>query len=468
MKPFMDEDFLLHSGTARLLYHDFAKKMPIIDYHCHISPKEIWEDRRFSTITEAWLEADHYKWRLLRAGGYPEALVSGDGDDREKFRAFADVLQSAVGNPIYHWAHLELKRYFDFDGVLTPENADEVYDLCSAALAGEDMSVRGLIRRSEVKLICTTDDPADSLEYHRLLAEEESFSTVVLPAWRPEKAMSPHLPGYAEYIGRLGAAAGVEIRSLAGLRSALLARLDFFEEMGCVASDHSLDGSFYRPAETAEAEAVFEKGMRGEPVSPDERMAFQSYLMLFLGREYARRGWVMQLHMGPLRNTNPRLYKAVGPDAGGDCIGRPVDPEGLAAFLGALEADDLLPKTVLYSMHPGDNAMLQSLMGCFQGEIPGKMQHGSAWWFNDTKRGMEQQLESLAAGGLLGKFIGMLTDSRSFLSYARHEYFRRILCNYLGGLVEGGEYPEERLDALGRTVEDICYGNTLRYFGFKL
>ncbi len=468
MKPFMDEDFLLHSGTARLLYHDFAKKMPIIDYHCHISPKEIWEDRRFSTITEAWLEADHYKWRLLRGGGYPEALVSGDGDDREKFRAFADVLQSAVGNPIYHWAHLELKRYFDFDGVLTPENADEVYDLCNAALAGEDMSVRGLIRRSEVKLICTTDDPADSLEYHRLLAEDENFSTVVLPAWRPEKAMSPHLPGYAGYIGRLGAAAGVEIRSLAGLRSALLARLDFFEEMGCVASDHSLDGSFYCPAETAEAEAVFEKGMRGEPVSPKERMTFQSYLMLFLGREYARRGWVMQLHMGPLRNTNPRLYKAVGPDAGGDCIGRPVDPEGLAAFLGALEADDLLPKTVLYSMHPGDNAMLQSLMGCFQGEIPGKMQHGSAWWFNDTKRGMEQQLESLAAGGLLGKFIGMLTDSRSFLSYTRHEYFRRILCNYLGGLVERGEYPEERLDALGRTVEDICYGNTLRYFGFKL
>ncbi|MGI6270075.1 MAG: glucuronate isomerase [Candidatus Howiella sp.] len=464
----MDQDFLLHSGTARLLYHDFAEKMPVIDYHCHISPKEIWEDRRFSTITEAWLEADHYKWRLLRAAGYPETLVSGDGGDREKFRAFANALQNAAGNPIYHWAHLELKQYFDFDGVLTPENADEVYDRCNAALAGEDMSVRGLIRKSNVRLICTTDDPADSLEYHRLLAEDAGFTTAVLPAWRPEKAMSPHLPGYAEYIARLGAAAGVEIRSVAGLRSALLARLDFFEEMGCVASDHSLDGSFYRPGEIEQVEAVFDKGMRGEAVSPGERLAFQSYLMLFLGREYARRGWVMQLHMGPLRNTNPRLYQAAGPDAGGDCIGRPVDPEGLASFLSALEVDDLLPKTVLYSMHPGDNVMLQSLMGCFQGGSAGKMQHGSAWWFNDTLRGMEQQLESLAASGLIGKFIGMLTDSRSFLSYTRHAYFRRILCNFLGGLVERGEYPEEQLDTLGRMVEDICYRNALEYFGFKL
>lgn len=468
MKPFMDEDFLLMSGTARLLYHSYAGKMPIADYHCHINPQEIWEDRRFDTITEAWLEADHYKWRLMRAAGCAEALVTGDADDKKKFRAFAGALSRAAGNPIFHWAHLELKRYFGFDGVLSPDNADEVFELCNARLKDEDMSVRGLIKQSHVKVICTTDDPADSLEYHKLIAGDKSFETAVLPAWRPEKAMNPAGEGFCDYIKRLGQAAGVDINSVAGLKSALSVRLDFFEEMGCSASDHSLSGDFFRESDIAVADEVFAKGMRGEPICEEEIKRYQSYLMLFLGGEYARRGWVMQLHMGPVRNTNPGIYRMVGADAGCDCIGQMVNPESLAEFFGRLEENALLPKTVTYSMNPNDNMVLQSLGGCFQAAgTPGKIQHGSAWWFNDTKKGMEEQLSSLASSSLIGGFIGMLTDSRSFLSYTRHEYFRRILCNYLGGLVESGEYPED-IGTLGGMVEDICYNNTINYFGFEI
>lgn len=466
MKKFMDEDFLLQTDTARKLYHEYAEKMPVIDYHCHIDPREIYENRRFSSITEAWLDADHYKWRLLRAAGYPEELVTGQGDDREKFRAFAAALRGAAGNPLYHWAHLELKRYFGFDGILTAENADEVYDLCQKKLTDQNMRVRGLIKQSRVKVICTTDDPADSLEYHRLLAQDSTFETKVLPAWRPERAMNAGAPGFAEYIARLGEVAGVNIQSLAGLRSALSARLDFFEGMGCTASDHSLSGDFYRSADLQTAEQVFALGLRGACIPAEALKEYQSYLMLFLGREYARRGWVMQLHMGPVRNVNPTLYQAAGADAGGDCIGEQVNIITLSAFLAELEKDALLPKTVVYSMHPGDNLALDSLMGCFQNaEMPSKMQHGAAWWFNDTKKGMEEQLASLASASLLGRFIGMLTDSRSFLSYTRHEYFRRILCNYLGGLVEHGEYPPD-MDYLGQMVENICYYNAERYFKF--
>ena len=468
MKAFMDEDFLLHSDTAKTLYHDYAEKMPIIDYHCHIDPKEIWEDRRFENITEAWLGGDHYKWRLMRANGVSEKLVTGNGDDREKFLAFAGIMGKAIGNPIYHWTHLELKRYFGCDTPISEKTAEEIYELCNEKLKADDMSVRGLIKKSNVKLLCTTDDPADSLEYHRLLAEDESFDTAVLPAWRPEKAMSPNLPGYAEYIAKLSKASDINISSFRELRLALSDRMDFFGSMGCLASDHSLGSDFYRTPDDNRSEEIFKKGMAGERITDDELRVFQSSLMVFLGREYARRGWVMQLHMGPVRNASPTLYKVKGPDAGGDCIGEPVNITSLSKYLAALETDKLLPKTVVYSMNPSDNMPLASLIGCFQSDdAVGKMQLGSAWWFNDTKVGMENQLKYLASASLLGNFIGMLTDSRSFLSYTRHEYFRRILCNYIGELVENGEYPDN-IELLGKMVQDISYNNTASYFGFKI
>lgn len=468
MKPFMDKDFLLDTQTARTLYHEYAAKMPIIDYHCHINPKEIWENRRFSTITEAWLEADHYKWRLMRANGVSEELVTGNGDDREKFLAYANIMDRAIGNPIYHWTHLELQRYFDCDTPLNTRTAAQIYDLCNAKLKEESMDVRGIIKQSNVKLLCTTDDPADTLEYHKLIAEDKSFDTKVLPAWRPEKAMSPHLPGYAAYIEKLASAADTPITCYAELCTALDRRLETFAQLGCVASDHSLSSDFYCTPDMDAAERAFQKGVRGEAVSDDELKSFQSALLLYLGKAYARHGWVMQLHMGPIRNTNPTLLRQKGVDAGGDCIGESVCISALAQFFGALEAEALLPKTILYSMNPGDNMPLASLIGCFQSaDAVGKLQLGSAWWFNDTKVGMQEHLQLLASSCLLGNFIGMLTDSRSFLSYTRHEYFRRILCGYIGRLVENGEYPAD-LPQLGKTVQDIAFNNTVSYFGFDL
>ncbi len=471
MKPFLDEDFLLDTETARLLYHTYAEGLPIIDYHCHVSPKEIWEDRRFATITDAWLEGDHYKWRAIRSNGVPEEAVTGGADPRTRFDAFAALMPKAVGNPLYHWTHLELKRYFGFEGCLWEKTADQVWELCNKKLREPDMGVRGLILRSGVEVICTTDDPADSLEYHEKLREDQSFPVKVLPAWRPDKAIHLTAADFPEYIARLGRAAGMEIRTLADLRDALSARMDFFARMGCLASDHSLGYAFFRPAGEKEADSIFQRALAGDSLAPEEIEQYQTSLLCFLGREYGRRGWVMQLHLGPVRNANTRIFERLGPDAGCDCMGPALDSRPLAAFLDELDRDGLLPKTILYSLHPGDNALLGSLIGCFQNSDrehpapPGKLQQGSAWWFNDTLDGMREQLRTLASTGLLGNFVGMLTDSRSFLSYTRHEYFRRILCGMLGRWAEDGLCPADP-EMLGRLVTDVCHDNAARYFGF--
>ncbi len=466
MQTFMDENFLLETQTARKLYHDHAAKMPILDYHCHINPQEIYEDRHFDTITGLWLKADHYKWRLMRWAGIEERYITGDASDKEKFLKWTEALEGAIGNPLYHWCHLELQRYFGYHGVLNERTAEEVWNLCNEKLQQEGFSVRNLIRKSNVTLLCTTDDPADSLEWHRKLAEDKSFEVKVLPAWRPDKAITPSKADYKEYLSRLEEAAGMKINSFHDLLAALCRRMDYFASMGCRVSDHGLPYVMYAPACEQEIERIFKERLKGNLPSPKEEAQFMTACMIALGREYHRRNWVMQLHYGVKRDNNKRLFGAVGADAGVDCIDNYTPSAQLADFLNALDITKQLPKTIVYSLNPIDNAAIGSVIGCFQeGVCAGKVQHGSAWWFNDHKIGMEEQIKNLAAAGLLGSFVGMLTDSRSFLSYVRHEYFRRILCNVIGGYVENGEYPDDE-EMLGRIVEGICYHNAVRYFGF--
>jgi len=459
MKAFMDQDFLLSTETARHLYHDIAAAQPIIDYHCHLSPQEIFEDRRFENLTRLWLGSDHYKWRLMRSAGVDERYITGDATDREKFQKWAETVGLAVGSPLYHWSHLELRRYFGYTGILNGDTAEEVWQFCGEKLRSPEMSARNLILRSNVKVLCTTDDPADSLEWHRKLAEDKSFPVRVLPGFRPDRALAIEKPDWLDYLSRLG-----EIGSFARLVEALKDRLAFFVSLGCRVSDHGMESVPYEPAAAAKVEEIFQRRLRGEMPSLTERKQFQTALLLALGREYRRCGLVMQLHFGVIRDNSRRVFRSLGPDAGIDSIGDAVSVSELAAFLNALDETDELPKTVLYSLSPGDNAALVSVMGAFQtGETAGKLQHGSAWWFNDHKQGMTDQLMTLAAGGWLAGFIGMLTDSRSFVSYARHEYFRRILCDLLGAWVEDGEYPNDE-KSLRTIVEGICYENAKRYF----
>ncbi len=461
---FLSENFLLKTETARKLYHNFAAKMPIVDYHCHINPQEIYEDRKFDNITQIWLGGDHYKWRLIRSNGVCEDEITGDADDLTKFRHFAKMLSKAIGNPMYHWTHLELKRYFDYDGVLNEDTADEVYALCNAKLQQKDMTVRSLIKKSNVKMIGTTDDPTDSLEWHKKLKEDKSFDTLVAPSFRPDKAVNIDKAGFAEYIEKLSAVAGIAIKTAADVKRALSARLDFFCELGCRATDHGLDYVVYAPASDDEVEAIFKAAINGDSISQEAADKYKTAIMLHLAKEYAKRNIVMQLHYGAQRNTNTKMFKRLGPDTGFDCISVRDCGVAITGFLNALECENALPKTILYSLNPQDNEMLGTILGCFQGtETAGKIQHGSAWWFNDTKSGMEAQIKSLANLSLLGNFIGMLTDSRSFLSYTRHEYFRRILCDILGEWVENGEYPNDE-QTLGTIVADICYNNAERYF----
>ena len=457
MKAFMDRDFLLCSETAKHLYHDYAADMPIIDYHCHLDPREICEDRQFENITQVWLGGDHYKWRLMRSAGVEEKYITGDASDREKFQKWAETLALAIGNPLYHWSHLELRNYFGYDGVLDGDTAEEVWQLCNEKL--KSLSARKLIVSSKVKALCTTDDPADTLEWHRKLAEDESFPVKVLPSFRPDRALGIEKPDYLDYLKRLG-----EITSFAQLAEILKERLSFFVSLGCRVSDHGMESVPYAPADEAVIEAIFQKRLRGELPSACEQEQFRTALLLELGREYHRLGVVMQLHFGVIRDNSHRVFRALGPDAGIDSIGDAPSIKELAAFLGALDDTGELPKTILYSLNPNDNAALVTVMGALQtGEAVGKLQHGSAWWFNDHKQGMIDQLTTLAADGFLAGFVGMLTDSRSFLSYARHEYFRRILCDLIGGWVENGEYPKKD-EALRRIVEGVCYTNAERYF----
>ena len=462
----MDKDFLLETETAQKLYHEYAAKMPILDYHCHINPQEIAEDRKFENITQVWLGADHYKWRQMRSNGVEEKYITGDASDCEKFQKWAETLEKAIGNPLYHWSHLELQRYFVYYGSLNGETAEEVWNLCNAKLQEDGMSARNLIRQSNVTLVCTTDDPVDSLEWHEKIAADESFEVRVLPAWRPDKAMNLEKTDYLEYLKKLEVVSGVKIDSFASLIEALRIRMDYFAEHGCSVSDHGLEYVMYAPASEEEIEAIFAKRLRGEAVSRADELQFKTAYMVALGREYHKKNWVMQLHYGVKRDNNGMIFGKLGPDAGIDCINNYAPSSEMADYLNALAITDELPKTILYSLNPTDNAAIGTIIGCFQSEeARGKIQQGSAWWFNDNKQGMIEQMTSLANLGLLGNFIGMLTDSRSFLSYTRHEYFRRIMCNLIGGWVENGEYPADE-KVLGRMVQDISYNNAVRYFGF--
>ena len=459
MKNFMDRDFLLSNETARRFYHDCAAPMPIIDYHCHLDPREICENRRFENITQLWLGGDHYKWRLMRWAGVEERYITGDAGDREKFQKWADTLGLAIGNPLYHWSHLELKRYFGYDGILNGDTAEEVWQHCNERLKSPSMSARNLILRSNVRVLCTTNDPADDLIWHQKLAADKSFSVKVLPSFRPDRALGIEKPDYTEYLSRLG-----NITSFAQLAEILKERLAFFVSYGCRVSDHGMETVPYAPAAEEEVDGIFRKRLRGEALTLLEETKFKTALMLLLGREYRRLGVVMQLHFGVIRNNSSRVFRALGNDAGIDSIGDHPSIKALAAFLNALDETDELPKTILYSLNPNDNAALVSVIGAFQGgETVSKVQHGSSWWFNDHRVGMRDQLRTLAAGGYLAGFVGMLTDSRSFLSYARHEYFRRILCDLIGSWVEDGLYPDDR-KALRRIVEGICFRNAAGYF----
>ncbi|MCU6725364.1 Uronate isomerase [uncultured Clostridium sp.] len=468
MKAFMDKDFLLSTPTAQKLYHDFAENTPILDYHCHINPKEIAEDRKFENITQVWLGGDHYKWRQMRSNGIDEYYITGGASDREKFQKWAETLEKAIGNPLYHWSHLELRKYFGYEGYLNGETAEEVWNLCNAKLQEDSMTVRNLIKQSNVKLICTTDDPVDSLEWHKVIADDKTFDVQVLPAWRPDKAMNLEKPEYLDYLKTLSEVSGVEVKSFKDLMKALSLRMDFFASMGCCVSDHALEYVMYAPASEEEIEKIFAGRLNGGSVSREDEMKFKTAFMTAVGKEYHKRNWVMQLHYGCKRDNNVFRYNQLGPDTGFDCINNYAPSAQMADFLNALSSTDELPKTILYSLNPNDNESIGTILGCFQGpETVGKIQQGSAWWFNDHKVGMMNQMISLANLGLLSNFVGMLTDSRSFLSYTRHEYFRRILCELIGGWVENGEYPDD-YKALEKIVKGISFNNAVNYFGFDL
>ena len=463
MKNFMSDDFLLTTEIAKHLYHDYAKQMPIVDYHCHLSPKEIWEDKNFETITQVWLSGDHYKWRQMRSNGIEERYITGNASEREKFQKWAETLELAIGNPLYHWSHLELQRYFGYKGHLCGDTAEEVWNLCNEKLKRPEYSARGFIQMSNVTLICTTDDPIDTLEYHQKLKADKTFDVKVLPTWRPEQAMSINKPHYLEYLAKLSKVSGIKITCYDSLLEALKLRMEYFQKNGCIISDHSLDYVMYELVSKKEIEHIFEKRLLEEFLTEKEVKQFETAIMLDLAKEYHKKNWTMQLHFGVKRNNNEKIFKSLGPDAGVDAINNATSSSQMADFLNALAKTEKLPKTILYSLNPTDNAVIGTIIGCFQdSSCVGKIQQGSAWWFNDHKQGMIEQMTSLANLGLLGNFIGMLTDSRSFLSYVRHEYFRRILCELIGGWVERGEYPLDD-KALEKIVKGICYENVVRY-----
>ena len=465
MEPFLSKNFLLDTPAARHLYHQHAAKMPIIDYHCHIDPRDIWEDRRYENIAQLWLGGDHYKWRLMRSNGVDEVYITGGADPREKFQKFAETLPRAIGNPMYHWCHLELKNYFGYTGVLNGDTAEEVWQLCNEQLRSDPTkSARGFITGSNVAMVGTTDDPCATLIWHEKLAADGSFPVQVCPSFRPDPALNLHKPGFASYVDALEQNVGIPIRSIQAMRDTLSGRIAFFDAHGCRAADHGLDYVMFRPVPDETATAALQKARAGQPLTLEEIEGYQTALLLHCAREYRKRGWVMQLHFSCIRNPNSRMLEALGPDTGFDCMAVTDSCAATYRLMDALDKENNLPKTVLYSLNPADNAWIDTLLGAFQGpEIPGKIQHGAAWWFNDHKAGMTEHLTSLASLGILGNFIGMLTDSRSLLSYARHEYFRRILCGLLGRWVENGEYPAD-LTALGALTEDICYYNAQRYF----
>ncbi|WP_400192998.1 glucuronate isomerase [Hymenobacter sp. B81] len=467
MKPFLGPDFLLQTETARVLYHEYAQPMPIIDYHNHLLPDQIAEDKQFENLTQIWLYGDHYKWRAMRTNGVDERFITGDASDWEKFEKWAETVPQTLRNPLYHWTHLELQRYFGVTELLSKESARRIYDHCSQLLRTPEYSVQNLLKKMNVQTLCTTDDPADSLEHHRAIAANP-FGVQVLPTFRADKAMSPEDPAaYNAYLDKLGAAAAVDIVSFPDLETALRVRHDYFAALGCRLSDHGLEQMYAADYTDAEIHAIFAKVRGGQALAPAEILQFKSAVLVLLAEMDWEKGWTQQFHLGALRNNNARMLRQLGPDTGWDSIGDFAQAPALSKFLDRLDTQDKLAKTILYNLNPADNELFATMIGNFQdGSVAGKMQFGSGWWFLDQKDGMERQINALSNMGLLSRFVGMLTDSRSFLSYPRHEYFRRILCNVFGRDVENGELPAD-IELLGRTVQNICFHNAEQYFGFR-
>lgn len=465
---YLDENFLLHSPTARRLFHEVAKDQPIIDYHCHLSPREIATNHRWANISEIWLGGDHYKWRLMRANGIDENLITGDSTPREKFQAWAETVPYTLRNPIHHWTHIELQRYFGIDTLLTPATADEIWEKTNARLAEADFSTHGLLKKFDVRVVGTTDDPADPLDDHHAIAASD-LTTLVVPTFRPDKAMLVDRPDLLNpWLEKLEGASDTAIVHLSDLLSALQKRHDDFHAAGARMSDHGLDSLPALACTDEEAAMIFNRARSGKAASPEEKEKFSFYLMVFFGQLDAAKGWTKQLHLGAFRNINSRMAGKLGPDTGYDSIGDTSQGKGLVMYLDALASSDSLPKIVLYNLNPRDNYLFACLTGVFQdGTIAGKIQFGSGWWFLDQKNGMELQLDALSATGLLSRFVGMLTDSRSFLSFPRHEYFRRILCNLIGGEADRGELPDD-FEALSGLIGDVCFGNAKRLFGFDV
>lgn len=469
-KPFIHDDFLLESEPARKLYHQFAADMPIIDYHCHLSAELIARNHRFRNLTEIWLAGDHYKWRAMRADGVDERFITGDAGDWEKFEKWAETVPHLLRNPLYHWTHLELKRPFGIsDRLLSPKTARSIWDECNAKLARPEYYCRGIMEQMNVALVCTTDDPTDSLEHHRAIAADKSFAVKVLPAWRPDKGMAVENPAaFNAWVDRLAAASGVEIKNFDRYMEALRRRHDFFHTVDCRASDHGLETFCAEETTPTETARIFRKIRGKKALTPGEIAAFKSAMLYEFGVMDHEKGWAQQFHFGALRNVNSRMFDKVGPDTGFDSIGDFEIARPLARFLDRLNRNNRLTRTILYNLNPRDNALVAAMVGNFQdGTVPGKMQFGSSWWFLDQLDGMAQQIEALSQVGLLSRFVGMLTDSRSFLSYTRHEYFRRLLCNILGRDVVRGLIPND-IEMVGAMVRDICAKNAVRYFGFDL
>ncbi|QEH17167.1 glucuronate isomerase [Histophilus somni] len=466
MMKFMTEDFLLSTSTAQKLYHDYAEKQPIFDYHCHLNPKEIAENRQFNDLAEIWLEGDHYKWRAMRSAGVEEHLITGSADKYSKYLAFANTVPKCIGNPIYHWTHLELRRPFGItDTIFSPETAEKIWHKGKELLQQPEFSARGIMKKMNVNLVGTTDDPIDSLEYHKAIAEDNTFDVEVVPSFRPDRAFKIELPLFNDYIEQLGKVADIEINTFDKLKQALSKRIEHFDKYGCKSADHGMEIVRFSPIPDEKTlDQILQKRLNNQPIEEEEIAQFSTALLVWLGTEYHKHHWVMQLHIGAIRNNNTRMFKLLGADAGFDSIGDRAFAESLSRLLDSMDQTDQLPKTILYCLNPRDNEMLGTMIGNFQtGGIAGKIQFGSGWWFNDQKDGMERQLQQLSQLGLLSQFVGMLTDSRSFLSYTRHEYFRRILCEMIGGWVERGEAPND-LNLLGKMVKDICYDNAKRYF----
>ncbi len=466
-KSFMDNNFLLDTESAQFLYHKYAEALPIIDYHSHLAPKEIWENQPYENITQVWLSADHYKWRAMRSNGIPEEKITGNASDREKFQAWAETIPYCLGNPLYHWTHLELQRYFHIHQTLNVDSAEEIWQKCNEQLANKGFCPRDFITKSKVELIGTTDDPCDNLSYHQNIHNSAEIMCRVLPTFRPDKAVNIEHQSFCGWLKQLAVIVGYKIDSLTKLKEALVSRIVYFAENECCLSDHGMDNIYYEEASDTEVQHILEKRLQNKELSPLEIAQYKTALWCFLGQEYAMRDWVMQLHIGAQRNNNRRMLTLLGPDSGFDSMGdRPI-AYPLSRFLDFLEQRESLPKTILYNLNSKDNNVLATMIGNFQGgKQPGKMQFGSAWWFQDQRDGMEAQMRNLANFGLLSRFIGMLTDSRSFLSYPRHEYFRRILCNLIGHWVENGEYPfhsPQEQECLGKIIQDICYHNCKNY-----